>query len=110
MALLLMRLVCAKLLKVDEGPLGFTSCGIVASIATPLSALKLPLFYTSTFITDYVLVSIFSCIQLRVPAHMKAFRFEKQTCLLQYSGYNKILKSKSDCNKQFSKQKFKICL
>jgi hypothetical protein len=45
-----------QLLKVDEGPLGFTSCGIVASISTPLSTLRLPLFYISTYLTDYVLV------------------------------------------------------
>jgi len=44
-----------KPIKVDDGPLGFSETGIVCSLAETLS--EVPLFYVSTFITDYVLVA-----------------------------------------------------
>jgi len=43
-----------KLIKVDDGPLGFSETGIVCSLAETLSDVSL--FYVSTFFTDYVLV------------------------------------------------------
>ncbi|ELR22215.1 opposite strand transcription unit to Stag3, putative [Acanthamoeba castellanii str. Neff] len=44
------------IIKVDEGPLGFEEAGIVASLAVPLGQAGLPLFYLSTFLTDYAFV------------------------------------------------------
>jgi len=45
-----------NLIKVDDGPLGFSETGIVCSLAETLS--DIPLFYVSTFFTDYVLVEV----------------------------------------------------
>ncbi len=39
-----------------EGPLDFALTGIVARITTPLAAAGIPVFVTSTFDTDYILV------------------------------------------------------
>jgi len=44
------------LIKVDDGPLGFEESGIVAALAVPLGDAGMPLFYLSTFLTDYALV------------------------------------------------------
>jgi len=43
-----------KLIKVDDGPLGFSETGIVCSLAETLS--EVSLFYLSSYTTDYVLV------------------------------------------------------
>jgi hypothetical protein len=43
-----------ELIKVDDGPLGFSETGIVCSLAESLTDVSL--FYVSTFFTDYVLV------------------------------------------------------
>jgi len=43
-----------QLIKVDDGPLGFSETGIVCSLAETLTDVSL--FYVSTFFTDYVLV------------------------------------------------------
>jgi len=45
-----------KLIKVDDGPLGFSETGIVCSLAEALS--EVSLFYLSTFFTDYVMVEV----------------------------------------------------
>ena|ERR1051325_10275642 len=39
-----------------EGPLDFGLVGILASVAAPLAAARIPVFAVSTFDTDYVLV------------------------------------------------------
>jgi len=44
-----------RALRVD-GPLSLELIGIVASIATPLAAAKVPIFPIATYDTDYVLV------------------------------------------------------
>lgn len=43
-----------RLIKVDDGPLGFSETGIVCSLAEAL--IDFSLFYVSTYFTDYVLV------------------------------------------------------
>jgi len=54
-----------SIIMVDEGPLGFEEAGIVASLAVPLGQAGLPLFYLSTFITDYAFVHKASLPQAR---------------------------------------------
>jgi hypothetical protein len=39
-----------------EGPLGFVSTGIVSSLSSPLSKVKISIMYISTYETDYILV------------------------------------------------------
>jgi len=39
-----------------EGPLGFTSTGVVSSLSVPLAKAKISIMYISTYETDYVLV------------------------------------------------------
>jgi len=46
-----------KMIKVADGPLGFTEFGIVYSIADPLCSAKIGVFYISSFSTDYTLVA-----------------------------------------------------
>jgi len=43
-------------LKVNEGELGFLSTGVVQSIAAPLCAARITIFYISTFETDYTFI------------------------------------------------------
>lgn len=51
--------VCAdpwRVIKVDEGPLGFAATGIVSSLAVPLSEARVSIFYVSAYLTDFLLV------------------------------------------------------
>lgn len=51
--------VCAdpwRVIKVDEGPLGFAATGIVSSLAVPLSEARISIFYVSAYLTDFLLV------------------------------------------------------
>jgi len=43
-------------LKVNEGELGFLTTGIVQSIAEPLCAARITIFYISTYETDYTFI------------------------------------------------------
>jgi len=45
-----------RLLKVADGPLGFSETGIVCALAERMSKIKISLFYVSTFFTDYLMV------------------------------------------------------
>eukprot|EP01112_Ceratiomyxa_fruticulosa_P012297 TRINITY_DN3399_c0_g1_i1.p1 TRINITY_DN3399_c0_g1~~TRINITY_DN3399_c0_g1_i1.p1 ORF type:complete len:327 (-),score=52.38 TRINITY_DN3399_c0_g1_i1:35-1015(-) len=45
-----------RAIKVDEGDLGFSSSGVVSSIAYPLSQANIFIYYISTFETDYALI------------------------------------------------------
>eukprot|EP01113_Clastostelium_recurvatum_P005402 TRINITY_DN12420_c0_g1_i3.p1 TRINITY_DN12420_c0_g1~~TRINITY_DN12420_c0_g1_i3.p1 ORF type:complete len:331 (-),score=55.28 TRINITY_DN12420_c0_g1_i3:56-1048(-) len=45
-----------RAIKYDEGELGFEATGIVSSITQPLAKAKVPIYYLSTYTTDYFLV------------------------------------------------------
>ena len=46
-----------NVLRVDSVPLGFEESGIVRDFAVPLAQQEISIFYLSTFITDYILIS-----------------------------------------------------
>jgi hypothetical protein len=55
--------------QVDEGPLGFESTGIVSSISHPLARARIPIYYLSTYQTDYTMVE-----EETLPAAIAALR------------------------------------